>query len=50
MQQAAEQRAIEQAEGFAWLLGPQRFDAASDIIGQALWRYLQAEQLRGCDR
>jgi len=33
VQQPAEQAAIEQAEGFPWLRGPQLLGAAGDIVG-----------------
>ena len=50
MQQAAEQGAVKQAEGLARLFGPQRFDAAGDVVWQAVWRQLQAKQLSGGGR
>ncbi|MNO77009.1 hypothetical protein D3C76_681040 [compost metagenome] len=49
VQQAAEQGAIEQAQGGAWLLAPQPFGGAGDILWKAFRRELQAEHdFGGC--
>src|SRR3990167_2483694 len=45
MQHAAEQGAVEQAEGSAWLFIPEPLNFTGNIRWQALWRHFQAEQL-----